>query len=278
MGPRGQRWLIDREIFEGAPDQSDEPWIQFSDALGRTYPTPAGGTKAIDLSGIDSGFATDRVYRFAAGRPNLYALDGQHQPGKPWLGTPVKRDIKDRNKRVIAKVLAYPVGNYDVKTEVMAALANLVQGPDAAGAWPRNVIHLTPTLCDATMAQELTAERLVDPDEVLSQASGRRRRLLNPKAQREWKRIAGRPNDWFDATVYALALGWHLEHKRQLTAERWAELLLSVHGTPVAPDLFAAAEDPFQRARQTPAEVAATPPPRDDGGWLGDRTSGWGRR
>lgn len=250
IGPRGQRWLIDRETFVGPPDQVDDAWLALSDALGRRYETAGGGQVGIDLSGVDSGYATDRVYRFCAGRPNVFALDGRHQAGLPWLGTPVKKDIKNRNKRVIAKVLLYPVGNYDVKTEVVAGLANLVAGPDKAGRWPRNTLHLTPELADEEFAKEITAERLVDPDEEARATISRRaRRLIRPNAPREWKKILGRANDWFDATVYAVALGWHLEHKRRLNAERWADLLVTVHGRPASPDLFEAAATPFERKR-----------------------------
>lgn len=253
IGPRGQRWLIDREVFEGSPDQSDEPWIALADALGREYKTAGGGTKGIDLSGIDSGFATDRVYRFCSGRPNVYALDGRHKQGLPWLGTPVKRDIKDHRKRIVAKVMLYPVGNYDVKTEVVAGLANLTLGPDEKGMWPRNTLHMSSDLCDADFAKEMTAERLVDPDEMLKESTSRRaRHLINPKAPREWKKIVGRQNDWFDATVYAYALGWHLEHKQRLTAERWADLIIKVHGKTSEPDLFSASdESPFTKPKRT---------------------------
>jgi phage terminase large subunit GpA-like protein len=254
IGPRGQRWLIDREVFEGAPDQVDDPWIALADALGRTYPTAGDSEKGIDLSGVDSGYATDRVYRFCAGRPNVFALDGRHQHGLPWLGTPVKRDIRDRSKRIVAKVMLYPVGNYDIKTEIVAGLANLVQGPDVKGAWPRNTLHMPPDLCDEDFAQEMTAERLVDPDEEARASVTRRaRRLISPKAPREWKRIVGRKNDWFDATVYALALAWHVEHKRRLTADRWADLILEVHGRAPEPDLFEqVAEGPFGKQAGKP--------------------------
>ena len=254
LGPRGQRWLIDREVFEGAPDQVDDAWLLLADAQGRKYQTASGGEVGIDLHGVDSGWATDRVYRFCAGRPNVYALDGQHKAGLPWLGTPKKKDIKDRNKRIIAKVMLYPVGLYDVKTEVVAGLANLVAGPDNAGRWPRNTLHLSPELCDEEFAKEMTAERLVDPDEEARATISRRaRRLIRPSAPREWKRIVGRPNDWFDATVYAIALGWHLEHKRKLNEARWADLLMSVHGQAPAPDLFEAAASPFERKPVAPA-------------------------
>lgn len=255
IGPRGQRWLIDLEVFEGAPDQVDDPWIALADALGRKYEAAGGAQIGIDLSGVDSGYATDRVYRFCAKRPNVYALDGRHKAGLPWLGTPVKKDIRDQRKRVIAKVLLYPVGNYDVKTEVVAGLANLVEGPDNAGRWPRNTLHLTPELCDEEFAREMTAERLVDPDEEARATISRRaRRMIRPSAPREWKRIIGRVNDWFDATVYAFALAWHLEHKRCLNEARWAELLLTVHGQPPAADLFEAAASPFER-KQTKASA-----------------------
>ena len=259
FGPGGQRWLVDREIFAGKPDESDEPWIALADALGRTYPTAGADEKGIDLSGVDSGFATDRVYRFCATRPNCYALDGRHNSGLPWLGTPVKRDIRDARRRIVAKVLLYPVGLYDVKTEVMAGLSNLVQGPDESGRWPRNTLHLTNDLCDEDFAKEMTAERLVDPDEEARASISRRaRRLINPKAGRVWMKMIGRANDWFDATVYAFALGWHIERKQRLNAERWNDLIVKVHGTPTAPDLFEAADNPFAgKAKATDEEREA---------------------
>ncbi|RWE62997.1 MAG: terminase [Mesorhizobium sp.] len=248
IGPRDRAWLIDRQVFMGAPDQVDDAWIELADALGKTYRTAGGGEKGIDISGVDSGFATDRVYRFCASRPNVFALDGRHQIGLPWLGTPVKKDIRDQRKRIVAKVMLYPVGLYDIKTSVMAALANFVLGPDERGSWPRNTIHLSNELCDDEFAKEMTAERLVDPDEeARATVSRRARNLISPKAPREWKKILGRANDWFDTTVYAFALAWHLKHKRRLNAERWADLLTVVHGKPAEPDLFEAAEDgPFK--------------------------------
>lgn len=240
IGPRNQRWLIDRETFEGSPEQSDEPWIALADALQRRYPTASGGEIGIDLSGVDTGYATNRAYLFCASRPNCLALDGRHQIGLPFLGTPIRKDIKDQWKRRISKVLLYPVGLYDVKTELVAGLANFVQGRGESG-WPRNTIHLPPSLCDEPFAQELTAERLVDPDEeARASVSRKARHMIAPKAARQWKKLVGRANDWFDVTVYALALAWHVEQKRKLTAERWVDLLISVHGQSPEADLFSA--------------------------------------
>ncbi|MCZ7481022.1 hypothetical protein [Rhizobium rhizogenes] len=49
----------------------------------------------------------------------MLALDGREPISLPWLGTPKKKDIKDHRNRVIAKVLLYPVGLYEVKTAWM---------------------------------------------------------------------------------------------------------------------------------------------------------------
>lgn len=252
IGPRAQRWLIDLDVFEGAPDQSDEPWIALSDALGRTYPTGGDVEKGIDLSGVDSGFTTQRVYRFCAARPQVLALDGRHTQSASWIGTPTTQTVRGLHKRIITKTQLYPVHAFDVKTEVIAGLANLVDGPNAAGAWPRNTLHLPRDFCSEEFAREMTAERLVDPDEEVRASVNRRaRNLISPKAKREWKRIAGRPNDWFDVAVYAAALGWHLETKRRLTEERWSDLIVEVHGQMGSDDLFdTAGGNPFNKARR----------------------------
>lgn len=256
FGPRDQACLIDREIFMGAPDQLDEPWIELADALGRTYPGAGGEERGIELSGVDSGFATDRVYRFCAARPNVYALDGRHQRGLPWLGSPTKKDIKDERKRIIAKVLLYPVGLYDVKTAVTAAMANLVEGVNDKGLWPRGTIHFAGDLCDDDFAKEMTAERLVDAEEeARASVSRRARHLINPKAGREWKKFVGRANDWFDVTVYSYALFWHLARRQKLTMDRWNDLLVEVHGRPLEDDLFTAAKDSvFTKPTRPPRE------------------------
>ncbi|WP_319498069.1 terminase gpA endonuclease subunit [uncultured Cohaesibacter sp.] len=258
IGPNNQRWLIDREIFEGAPDKSDEPWIELADALGRRYAGAGGLERPIDLSGVDSGWSTQRVYRFCASRPNVYAIDGREKQAVAWLGTPTNQPIFDEYKRKIASVQLYPVNAYDIKTEIVAGLANLIEGTDATGHWPRNVLHLCGELCDETFAQELTAERLVDPEEEMRNAVNRRaRNLISPKAKREWKKISGRKNDWFDVTVYAYALAWYLETKRRLTNERWKDLLLEVHGQPASEDLFSVSEsDPFHKKSQQTLSLA----------------------
>lgn len=259
IGPRDQMWLVDREVFEGSPDQSDDPWIALADALGRTYKT-GGVDKAIDLSGVDSGYATNRVYMFCRSRPNVFALDGRpRKAGAAWLGSPTKQKVKDLRGRVIAKALLYPVYSFDIKSAIMAALANQVQGADEKGAWPRNTMHLSPELADEAFIKELTAERLVDPDEEARKTVGRRaKKLISPHAPREWKQIVGRPNDWLDVAVYAKALAWHLQHKLQLTEQRWVDQLLAVHGEPMAGDLFAAAASPFEAPQREVVKVKPT--------------------
>lgn len=47
IGPRDRAWLIDREVFEGAPDQVDDAWIALADALGRTYRTAGAARRGL---------------------------------------------------------------------------------------------------------------------------------------------------------------------------------------------------------------------------------------
>jgi phage terminase large subunit GpA-like protein len=239
IGPGGRRWLIDREIFVGDPSASDDPWIALADALQRRYPAENGIERGIDLSGVDSGYATNRVYLFCASRPGCLALDGRkslNDPRHPWLGTGKKVTAKGYRGNIVGKTVLYPVGNYDVKCEVVAAMANLVQGPDAAGQWPRNVYYLTSELCDADMALELTAERLVDVAEESRSANAKARNFVAPTDRREWRKIAGRANDWFDVSVYAFAIGWQLTNR--WTPARWETELADVHGVEAPADLF----------------------------------------
>jgi len=261
IGPMGRRQLVDRGLLEGAPDQTDEPWIALADLIAGTWKTASGRDKALDLAGVDSGFATERVYRFCAGRANCWALDGRHKRGLPWVGTPVKREIKDRWGRKLAATMLYPIGLYDVKTEVVASIANLIKGPDSTGAWPRPVVMLPADLCDEAFARELTAERLVDPEEAANESPNqkRHRRGVKPAkvAAREWEKLPGRANDWFDCAVYGFALGKAEEQRRRLDVERWGDLVAEVHGRDAPPpDLFTAAEVagplalPRQRAKR----------------------------
>lgn len=266
IGPRDQMYLLDKEVFEGAPDQTDEPWIALADALGRTY-RAGSGERGIDLSGVDSGYATNRVYLFTRARPGVFALDGRpRKAGAAWLGSPTKQTVKDQRGRAIAKALVYPVYGHDIKSAVMAGLANLVEGPSNVGQWPRNTLHLSPELADEAFIKELTAERLVDPEEEARNSVKRRaRHLINPHAPREWKKIVGRQNDWLDVAVYAKALAWHLQARMQLNEQRWGELLLAVHGQPQTADLFDRSNGPFE-AKQ--AETTTTQPVIAKSEWL----------
>lgn len=266
-GPRDQVQLIDKEIFEGSPDQSDDPWIGLADALGRTY-RAGGGERPIDLSGIDSGYVTNRVYMFTRSRPNVLALDGRpRKPGASWVGSPTKQRVKDVRGRVIASALVHPIYSHDIKSAVMAGLANFVAGQDEHGHWPRNTLILPPDLADEDFVKELTAERLVDPaEEVRSSVNRRSRHLINPHAPREWKKIMGRQNDWLDVAVYAKALIWFQQHRLRLNEERWAELLGLVHGPEIAPDLFAGDVGPF--AGPTRAQEAPKKAPIAKSDWL----------
>lgn len=275
FGPNGKAWLVDREVFEGPPDRSDEPWRMLADMLARTWPTTGGGReKGIDLAGVDTGFATGRAYRFCASRPNVFALDGQ-DGARPPLGTPKKQEIRDEHRRLVASSLVYPVGIHDLKSKVTAALGNLIEGPSPAGQWPRNTLFLTPDLADEAFVRELTAEALVDLEEEAARAPNRsKKHLVRPKARLAWRKLRhGQPNDWFDVFVYAYALAWRLGVD-DLTPAQWSALLARVHERPPPDTLFDLGLDPLRPDTPPPPPPAAPRRPSEDD-WLGGRGDDW---
>ena len=86
----------------------------------------------IDAFGIDSGFLSQKVYDYVRVRgytSRIFALDGRSGWKLPAIGTPVKRDV-DYDGVKVGEVLLWPVGTWDMKSELYAALAKTIAGPD----------------------------------------------------------------------------------------------------------------------------------------------------
>lgn len=192
-------WRIDGGIVEG---KTDDPatWKKLDDVLARRYPDAHGREWEIDAFGVDAGFRSQRVYEWArrhatAGR--VWALDGRPGWKLPPLGTPSKRDV-DFNGRKIGAVQLWPVGTWDMKSELYAALRKTIEGPDeATGAWPVGAAHFNQD-CDKDFFKQVTAEFLVD------------RPLRGGIVEKVWDRNRAQPNERHDTAVYARALARHM--------------------------------------------------------------------
>ncbi len=261
--------LIDFGIIEGDPEQADvwrklDPVIdrRLTDAWGRQWP--------VDWWGVDTGYATQSVYRYVRSHAmsgRVFALDGRANWRLPPLGAPSVKDV-DHNGRKVGKVALWPVGTWDLKSELYSALRLTLEGPDDDGVWPKGAVRFNER-CDKNWLQQLTAEHID----------------IDKGGARSWKKHHER-NEQHDLAVYARAGARHMTDP--LTESDWDDLVarrvaggqtqtdLSAYWTPglAARAGEAAPQAPAPMPEPAPAnavrEAAAEPqtpawlPPADD--------------
>ena len=247
------QYYIDGGIIIGDTNLP-QVWEDHDAILARSWPDAWGREWRPERWGVDSGFRTQAVYRYvrrhaALRRPQVMALDGRPKWGLPPIGSATVQDV-DAGGRKIGEVLLWPVGTWDLKSELATALALTVQGPDTnSGAWPRGAMRF-PRGLDIAFFASLTAEACV------TEIRGGTQRPV-------WKKLG--PNEQFDLAVYARALA-RFDADR-LTDADWAALaaerltppeaaqgdLLAVLG----PDLKAEAEAAARRKAEEASDAAS---------------------
>jgi phage terminase large subunit GpA-like protein len=249
------QWLIDTGVLPGDPTQP-HVWKVHDSLLLRRWTDAWGKEIGPDCWGIDAGYLSSHVYAYARrhaadAEPVVRALDGR--PG--WrllpIGSPVVRDV-DWNGEKIGQTLLYPVGTWDMKSELAAALKLTEQGPGPEG-WPHGALRFN-EMADRAWIDELLAERMA----------------INPKTGAQaWVRVAARNEAW-DLAVYCRAQARHLT--AQFTEEHWDGLTARRQGPPAAvqpdlealwaPDLKAQAETvarQAEQARRAPVQILPAP-------------------
>ena len=257
---------IDGGILEGDP-ALDPVWLSLDEVLNKTWPDAWGREWPMQSFGIDSGYLPQRVYAYARRHahradPRVMALDGRPKWGEPPIGTPKAQDV-DYAGRKIGSVMLWPVGTWDLKTEVAASLRLTEMGPDEAGAWPKGAMRF-PQALDLGFFEQLTAEACVD----VGNRAGFTRR--------EWRKVRARNEQW-DLAVYARALARH--ETAQFSAASWDNLTAKRHGPldGAQPDMAALwAPDLKQKAEEAAKAKADTPLPlrpvkRERPGWFQPR-------
>ena len=202
-------WLIDKGVIQGDP-AGDEIWFKLDHVLARQYEDQWGKLWTADAFGIDAGYLSNKVYAFARRHHStgkVFALDGRDGWKMPPLGTPTKKSIRFSGKK-FGTALLWPVGGWDMKSELYGSLRMTIEGPDEDGIWRPGTAH-HPDFCDSEHFKQLTAEFLATVER-----SGRPARV--------WKQSKGQANEQHDIAVYARALAHHLsDHMRP---EDWANL------------------------------------------------------
>lgn len=258
------QWLIDTGVIEGDPTRP-EVWQGHDALLQRRWVDAWGKKRAPDVWGIDSGYLSTQVYGYARRHaadtsPEIRALDGRPGWRLPAIGTPVMKDV-DWQGQKIGSVRLWPVGTWDMKSELATALRLTEQGPGPEG-WPPGALRFN-EMVDRTWLDQLLAEQCVE----------------NPRnGKREWKKVNARNEAW-DLAVYARALA--RQATERLTPEAWDALEAERSGMPEAaqadlaalwaPDLKAHAEAAAKAKVAEAERLAAAPMAPAPRGYIEDR-------
>lgn len=251
-------WRIDGSTIIGDP-QSETVWRELDQVLERGYADVWGRRWRIDAFGVDTGYLSQRVYAWArrhAAERRVYALDGR--PG--WKLPPLLRPRRvtvNLIGKAVGKVLLWPVGTWDLKSETYGALRRTIEGPDADGRWPAGAMHFNQS-CDDEFFRELTAEHLTE------------RERAGGLVERVWVKDRTTPNEEHDVHVYSRALVHHLTDA--WTPDEWVreaarlgqppeaaqrDLLHWIQPAPAAPAEASSTEMPPAAAMPAPTEPAA---------------------
>ncbi|MEO0385055.1 MAG: terminase gpA endonuclease subunit [Pseudomonadota bacterium] len=210
-GPGSQAGMVDGALIdfgqiEGDP-QDAKTWQALDIILSRSYENDTHET-GIDLTAVDSGYLSHRVYRYTAGRSDVNAVDGRGDPLMPPTGTPVKRPFRNAAGKPVGATMLHPVGAYNLKTDVLGAMARTLHEESQPGTvrYPMDL--------DQAYFEQMTSETLVT-----------RVNRSTRQASQLWVKKEGQPNEALDIAVYARAMA-HLLGIFRFTPEHWKSVFI----------------------------------------------------
>ena len=189
---RGEEsWLILWTEIYGDPGQP-QVWNDLDGLLGRSYLHASGAELRVISAAVDTGghHASD-VYNFARHKsPQVIAIKGASQPGKPIIGRPTPQDVLWNGQKIPNGVQLWPVGTDVAKGVIYSRLKIGKPGPGH--------YHFYMGVPDDYFVQ-LTAEKLVT-------------RYIKGYPRQEWV-MTGPRNEALDCEVYnyaaAIRIGIH---------------------------------------------------------------------
>lgn len=113
-----EAWLIDSHVIQHDPS-NDAAWAELSRIIGTRYDTPSGKTIGLSAVAIDSGFATDFVYRYVSNyaNPKVFAVKGSGTPGSRLISR-VRHSTHKKNQPF------YDVGTITAKDQIFLSYQN----------------------------------------------------------------------------------------------------------------------------------------------------------
>lgn len=213
-----ESWLVEHLVLDGDPGREDL-WNRVGEVLGRTWEHATGARLSLQRLAVDTGFATQAVYRWARGQDRATVLPvrgvGAYDRLVPVSG-PTAVDINatiggthgtKRERRVKGGLSLWTVSVSFFKKELYKhlGLAKPTGEQFAQGfTFPAGYVHLSDVVSDEWIKQ-LVAEQ---------QVIVRSRRGFATRT--EWRQLRPR-NEALDCRIYARAAVW------LAGADRWSE-------------------------------------------------------
>lgn len=187
-------WLIAHLNLYGNPllpeEQEGSPWPDLDQLLDADFIHESGSPLKITLTNIDSGYATQVVYKYVLSRERRFrvrAVDGQ--PGeKPIVNSPSYPQVTGKGKRNKDGLALWGVGVNRAKKTLYSRFNLGTPGP--------RYIHF-PQMVSPDYYQEITGEQIVI-------------KYKNGFPREVWELKPGKENHALDCFVYALAAAYHL--------------------------------------------------------------------
>ncbi|MGY6214973.1 phage terminase large subunit family protein [Methylolobus aquaticus] len=103
VGRGEQMWVIDYRILDDVNPFVDEQWEQLDEHLARKYRHAGGGVMGIEITGVDTGYATHQAYRFCRqrDRKRVHATKGETQDNRPIKSRRTLVDVRQRSGKPI---------------------------------------------------------------------------------------------------------------------------------------------------------------------------------
>jgi len=252
-----ESWLVDYQILLGDTARLDSPaWVGLTGVLNRSYPHEGGATLGLQMMAVDSGYQAQTVYSWARqqGATRVLVIKGEDK-GIGLLGLPVAAETTRKGKRMKRGFRVWPLNVSMAKAELYGWLRQ--ERPAAGEGYPPGWCHF-PLTTPLEWFRQLTAEQYVF-------------RIHKGFRKGEWVKVRER-NEALDTRNYARGAAERVGLSRMHDAD-WKNLEERL--LPQPKEIRPATSTP-----QPPTEQPKTvpPAPKQQGGWLQGRGSGWFKR
>ena len=252
-----QRWIVDRYIIEGDPYHS-ETWNRLTDKLNHQYRHASGTELSIVRMAVDSGYATQDVYRWAKqqGPARVMVVKGTDS-GAALVTTPQQVEITQNGKKIKHGARVHLVNVSMAKSELYGLLAK--ERPADGDPYPSGWLHFAKDL-DEEFFRQLTAEQIVS-------------RVVKGYRKHEWIKTRERNED-LDCCNYARAAASVFGLDR-FSEHRWIEMEQQLGAWRPKSQWKEQDHPPAVVPSQSPAQVQRVAAGARRPDWFGNRGRNW---